>query len=171
MLRPWPEKEIVKALGAASRIVVAERASQYGANNYLANEIGAALQRSGNLATIIQRVYGIGGLNYTRDDALKMYELAATWPHVSDPDERRVKWYHGAWPGDPSYADADDQTTCRGRPSTPAVTARLISVSSPTCPLAMHSAVRCGIFTTLNLFFPVPTGTFASFSTPVAAWS
>src|SRR5690606_11006654 len=45
VLRPWPEREIVAALRGASRIVVAERASQYGASNYLANEIGAALQR------------------------------------------------------------------------------------------------------------------------------
>lgn len=157
VLRPWPEKEIVKALGAASRIVVAERASQYGANNYLANEIGAALQRSGNLATIIQRVYGIGGLNYTRDDALKMYELAATWPHVSDPDERRVKWYHGAWPGDPSYAPTPtiEPIAAEGcafnAGSDSKVNLRVLS-DMPTR-FDKHSACPgCGIFTTLNLF-------------------
>jgi pyruvate ferredoxin oxidoreductase alpha subunit len=74
VLRPWPEREIVEAVGNARRIVVAERASQYGASNYLANEIGAALQRVGNRAAIIQRTYGIGGLNYTLDDALAMYD-------------------------------------------------------------------------------------------------
>ncbi len=76
VLRPWPEEALVEAIGAAQRIVVAERASQYGANNYLANEIGAALQRRGNDAEILQRTYGIGGLNFTMEDALAMYELA-----------------------------------------------------------------------------------------------
>ncbi len=130
LLRPWPEKEIVAALGAARRIVVAERASQYGASNYLANEIGAALQRRGNGAEIIQRTYGIGGLNFTLDDALEMYRLAGgaetgkgsgvdkgsvsaveqTRPDLSAEAIRRGgfefapgKWYHGAWPGDAAY--------------------------------------------------------------------
>lgn len=73
VLRPWPEQELVEAIGHADQIIVAERASQYGANNYLANELGAALQRHGNPARMIQRTYGIGGLNFTMDDALTLY--------------------------------------------------------------------------------------------------
>lgn len=103
VLRPWPEEEIVEAIGGAKRIVVAERASQYGASNYLANEIGATLQRRGNDATIIQRTYGVGGLNFTRTDAHTMYDIARDWPNLDDEDARRLKWYHGAWPGADDY--------------------------------------------------------------------
>jgi pyruvate ferredoxin oxidoreductase alpha subunit len=69
VLRPWPKEAMVEAIGGSRRIVVAERGSQYGADNYLAAEIGAALQRQGNDATIIQRTYGLGGMNFTREDA------------------------------------------------------------------------------------------------------
>ncbi len=130
VLRPWPERELADAIGTAKTLVVAERASQYGASNYLANEIGATLQRRGNNARIIQRSYGIGGLNFTRDDALEVYGLAATdekagnaspllmpdgstpkhAAHLSENGVRTSsfqfaprKWYHGAWPGDPAY--------------------------------------------------------------------
>lgn len=157
VLRPWPEREIVEALGSASTIVVAERASQYGANNYLANEIGASLQRTGNRATIIQRTYGIGGLNFTCDDALAMYELARTWPNAEDEKQRLIKWYHGAWPGDPSYdppstlvpLTVEACTLNAGRDGK----VNLRDLSAMPGRFDKHSACPgCGIFTTLNLF-------------------
>lgn len=135
VLRPWPEAELVEAIGRADQIIVAERASQYGANNYLANELGAALQRHGNDARIIQRTYGIGGLNFTMDDALALYAECGTRnaergskgivatdagsirnPKSEIPSEigdrpsftfAPQKTYHGAWPGDPSYDPPD----------------------------------------------------------------
>lgn len=135
VLRPWPEKELVQAIGDARRIIVAERASQYGANNYLANEIGAALQRRGNDAEITQRTYGIGGLNFTADDALELYAECETrnaecgmrnaesemrnpsapgsagglMPLGDQPQFSFAphKTYHGAWPGDAAYDPPD----------------------------------------------------------------
>ncbi|TWT43767.1 Pyruvate synthase subunit PorB [Phycisphaerae bacterium RAS1] len=89
VLRPWPERELLDALGAAQRIVVAERGSQYGASNYLANEIGAALQRQGNSARVIQRSYGIGGLNFTREDALEMYAEASSELRVASSELKK----------------------------------------------------------------------------------
>jgi pyruvate ferredoxin oxidoreductase alpha subunit len=157
VLRPWPEEPIVDAIGAAHRIVVAERASQYGANNYLANEIGAALQRRANNATIIQRTYGIGGLNFTCDDALTLYGLARDWPDVNDEQERLIKWYHGAWPGDEGYAPqptlvpltAESCTLNAGQDGK--VNLRVLSAMPGR--FDKHSACPgCGIFTTLNLF-------------------
>lgn len=157
VLRPWPEEEIVEALGNAERILVGERASQYGAGNYLANEIGAALQRRGNNATIIQRTYGVGGLGFDVEDALAMYELARTWPDHDDPMERRTKWYHGAWPGDESYHPPTTlvpltvkETTlnagCNGK-------VNLRDLSAMPMRFDKHTACPgCGIFTTLNLF-------------------
>jgi pyruvate ferredoxin oxidoreductase alpha subunit len=157
VLRPWPESEIVAALGDARRIVVAERASQYGANNYLANEVGAALQRRGNTATIIQRTYGIGGLNFTKDDALAMYALAEWWPKARTRVERRIKWYHGAWPGDESYRPpqtltpltVEECTLNEGKDGK----VNLRELSAMPTRFEKHSACPgCGIFTNLNLF-------------------
>jgi pyruvate ferredoxin oxidoreductase alpha subunit len=157
VLRPWPEEWIVDALGAARRIVVAERASQYGANNYLANEIGAALQRRGNHATILQRTYGIGGLNFTAQDALELFALAEQWPNVADEREKQIKWYHGAWPGDETYSPpptmvpltAESCTLNAGKNGK----VNLRELSAMPNRLDKHSACPgCGIFTTLNLF-------------------
>jgi pyruvate ferredoxin oxidoreductase alpha subunit len=157
VLRPWPEKEVVEAIGKAERILVGERASQYGAGNYLANEIGAALQRRGNFATIIQRTYGVGGLGFTKEDALAMYDLAGKWPTSENPLERRTKWYYGAWAGDASDKPAATLTPltvrqctlnsdCNGK-------VNLRELSAMPTRFDKHTACPgCGIFTTLNLF-------------------
>lgn len=167
VLRPWPEHEMIEAIGDAEHIAIAERASQYGANNYLANEIGAALQRRGNTAPISQRTYGIGGLNFTVDDALTMYEamptrgqpharhsLIADSPHFSFAPS---KTYHGAWAGDADYHPAQSTvplTTgectlnagCNGK-------VNLKQLSLMPTRFEKHSACPgCGIFTSLNLF-------------------
>lgn len=157
VLRPWPEKELVEAIGDADKIVVAERGSQYGANNYLANELGAALQRRHSTATIIQRTYGVGGLNFTVDDAEQMFDLAARWPKVDDADEARVKWYHGHWPGDTSYDPPQTLTPLTAEQCTlneaQGKKVNLRELSAMPCRIEKHSACPgCGIFTTLNLF-------------------
>lgn len=165
VLRPWPENQIVDAIGQAQRIVVAERASQYGANNYLANEIGAALQRRSNSATIIQRTYGIGGLNFTRNDARVMFELAEKWgqDHSSQSaggqltdDDQRIKWYHGAWAGDPNYhARATIEPIAADECSLNAGCGdkvKLRDLSLMPVRFEKHTACPgCGIFTSLNL--------------------
>jgi len=164
VLRPWPESELVEAIGDAKCITVAERASQYGANNYLANEIGAALQRAGNKARIEQRTYGIGGLNFTQDDALAMYDEMRT--PSSKPAPRGdapsfsfapSKTYHGAWGGDADYhptqsivplttAECTLNAGCNGK-------VNLKQLSLMPTRFEKHSACPgCGIFTSLNLF-------------------
>jgi len=157
VLRPWPESEIVEAIGAAQRIVVAERASQYGANNFLANEIGAALQRRGNQATIIQRTCGVGGLAFSKEDALAMFQIARKWPHVGDELENRTKWYHGAWAGDESYRPAQTLTPLTVKECTLNADCgdkvNLRDLSAMPTRFDKHTACPgCGIFTSLNLF-------------------
>ncbi len=181
VLRPWPEREIVAAIGDAEYVVVAERASQYGASNYLANEIGAALQRVGNSATVIQRSYGIGGLNFTKDDALKMYGefglhgfssatsgalRARSEDHsgrIDTDDHRPVfdfapqKAYHGAWPGDPDYHPGQTIKPLTAQECTinEALKSKvdLKILSGMPARFEKHSACPgCGIFTSLNLF-------------------
>lgn len=166
LLRPWPEREIVSALGSATSIVVAERGSQYGAGNYLANEIGAALQRRGNSARIIQRSYGIGGLNFTREDAFEMYRAAGVEvpaePPAADAETPAfafapTKAYHGAWPGDPNYHP--EQTLVPLTVAECSLNAgqegkvNLKELSKMPTRFEKHSACPgCGIFTSLNLF-------------------
>ena len=84
VLRPFPEKELVKAVAGARTILVGERVSQYGAGNYLANELGAALQRVGSKAQIIERTYGVGGLTLTDKDAEKLFAIAQQWPNLDE---------------------------------------------------------------------------------------
>lgn len=163
VLRPWPEKEIVAALGEATRIVVAERGSQYGAGNYLANEIGAALQRVGNDAAVIQRSYGFGGLNFTLDDALAMYEVARRWPKVDGEQPESTfafastKKFHGAWPGDVLYSPPQTLVPLTAGQCTLNAGMEnkvdLKKLSQMPARFDKHSACPgCGIFTTLNLF-------------------
>ena len=102
VLRPWPADAIMQNLFSADRILVAERVSQYGANNYLANEIGAVLQRSGDHNLILSRTYGLGGLNFYPEDAEHLLRLALNFPNVPD-HEKRWKGYYQAWPGDREY--------------------------------------------------------------------
>jgi pyruvate ferredoxin oxidoreductase alpha subunit len=105
VLRPWPADALLQALFSADRIMVAERASQYGAGNYFANEIGAVLQRSGNNNLILSRTYGIGGLNFYPEDADYLFRLALNFPNVPD-HEKRWKGYYQAWAGDSDYKPA-----------------------------------------------------------------
>ncbi|MFO0974224.1 MAG: thiamine pyrophosphate-dependent enzyme [Phycisphaerae bacterium] len=173
VLRPWPEAQFVEALGQAETIVVAERGSQYGASNYLANEIGATLQRRGNSARIIQRTYGIGGLNFTRDDALELYAEAGVGAagdkrsEAGGPADGGMrtpplsfapsKEYHGAWPGDANYAPPatmepialESCTLNEGQENK----VNLKVLSQMPARFDKHSACPgCGIFTSLNLF-------------------
>jgi pyruvate ferredoxin oxidoreductase alpha subunit len=102
VLRPWPADAILQALVPAERIMVAERVSQYGAGNYLSNEIGAVLQRGGNNNLILSRTYGIGGLNFYPEDAEYLFRLALNFPNVPE-HEKRWKGYYQAWAGDKHY--------------------------------------------------------------------
>lgn len=164
VLRPWPEQELIDAIGPAKRVVVAERASQYGASNYLANEIGAALQRAGNAARVIQRSYGIGGLNFNKEDALAMFEVARDWPshseHVGDQPIytfARRKAFYGAWPGDMDYNPPESLVPLTVNECSlnagQGGKVNLKELSKMPARFDKHSACPgCGIFTTLNLF-------------------
>ncbi|NLE28105.1 MAG: pyruvate synthase [Phycisphaerae bacterium] len=156
LLRPWPENQISDAVGAAKKILVAERATQYGANNFMANELGAALQKKGNNAKIIQRTYGMGGLNFRLDDALYLYDLIKKWPNVEDENEKREKWYYGVWAGDPSYNPPvvvepikTEDCSINAKLERP----NLKELSKMPNRIEKHAACPgCGIFANINLF-------------------
>jgi pyruvate ferredoxin oxidoreductase alpha subunit len=155
VLRPFPEKEYLEALGDAKNVIVAERVSQYGAGNYLANEIGAAMQRVKNDATVISRSYGIGGLNFTPEDGVHMFELGLNYPNVPE-EELPLKAYYGAWAGDEDYnpiqtidALTTDETTVNAKNDR----VNLKMLAEMPRRIEKHSACPgCGIFTNLDLF-------------------
>ncbi len=162
VLRPYPAKEIVAAIGNLKRLVVAERVSQYGAGNYLENEVAASLHHAGKDTEVISRVYGIGGLNFRPDeDARPMFELALNWPNVDASQKTLEGRYWGAWAGDADYQPpvtmdvlTTEQTTLNAQygDSRPDVK-QLRELSKMPTRIDKHSACPgCGIFTNLNLF-------------------
>jgi pyruvate ferredoxin oxidoreductase alpha subunit len=154
VLRPWPEKEIIDALPKDSTIVVAERVSQYGAGNYMANEIGASLQKAGRLEKIVQRVFGLGGIQFTSEDSKALFNQGLGYPKE---DSLPAKEYYGAWPGDPSYKP---QANSERIPAEACMINSALGDKIDLKKLAemptrfdKHSACPgCGIFTNLNLF-------------------
>ncbi len=108
-LRPFPGDQFLDAMEGLDTLVCAERVSQYGAGNYLANELGALLQDNNNCQTkILERTYGIGGLRFDADDAQNLLELALDYPDVPEEQKER-KAYYGAWPGEED-AEFEEQT-------------------------------------------------------------
>lgn len=78
-LRPFPAKEIYEACKNATNILVADRQDSYGADGgNLSLEIRAAMQKNCGKAKIRSLVYGLGGLDFYVEDAIKMFELAET---------------------------------------------------------------------------------------------
>jgi len=155
VLRPWPADAILQSLFSADRILVAERVSQYGANNYLANEIGAILQRSGDHNLILSRTYGLGGLNFYPEDAEYLFRLALNFPNVPD-HEKRWKGYYQAWPGDREYSpaakvepiSAEDATRNEGKEKID-----LKELAEMPHRIDKHSACPgCGLFANLEMF-------------------
>jgi pyruvate ferredoxin oxidoreductase alpha subunit len=76
VLRPWPEHEIVRAIGDSRVVMVAERVSQYGAKNYLANEIAASLHDAKSDCVVRSCTYGLGGLTFRAEEGIAMLEDA-----------------------------------------------------------------------------------------------
>ena len=70
VLRPFPEKELASALGKAKHILVGDRQDSYGAGGgNLSLEVRAAMQKAGSNACIKNVVYGLGGKDFSREDA------------------------------------------------------------------------------------------------------
>ena len=155
VLRPYPEEELIEAVGSAKNIIVAERVSQYGAGNYLANELGASLQKVKNTSTVISRAYGIGGLNFAPEDGVAMFELGLSYPDVPE-DQKTLRGYHGAWAGDPEYKPVqtiEALTTEETTLNADMERVNLKTLAQMPHRIEKHSACPgCGIFTNLDMF-------------------
>ena len=78
LIRPFPVKEIQQALQGVKAVLVGERADSYGANGAnLTHEIKSALQSvKGNSPIVLSRVFGLGGKDFYKEDALNFFEMA-----------------------------------------------------------------------------------------------
>ena len=76
VLRPFPAQDLRAALRKAKVVVIADRADSYGAGGgNLSLEVRAALQGDpGNRARCLSRVYGLGGKDFTVEDAVSLFE-------------------------------------------------------------------------------------------------
>ena len=75
VLRPFPEKELAAATKNAKHIMVGDRQDSYGAGGgNLSLEVRAALQKAGSGACIKNIVYGLGGKDFSREDAKMLFD-------------------------------------------------------------------------------------------------
>ncbi|WP_026672670.1 thiamine pyrophosphate-dependent enzyme [Alkalihalobacterium bogoriense] len=104
MIRPFPQKQIVKALENVKAITVGDRGDSYGAHGgNMALEIRAALQTAGNSTTkVINRIYGLGGKDFFADDAEHFFQLALDAVEQDQVDKPFD--YFGHSPGKPEHA-------------------------------------------------------------------
>jgi pyruvate ferredoxin oxidoreductase alpha subunit len=104
VLRPFPVEELRDALRGVRGLVIGERADSYGAaGGNLAHEVKAALKDDrSNETACLTRIYGLGGRDFTVEDAEALFRLAldaaglGPMPPLFD--------YYGVTPGDPARA-------------------------------------------------------------------
>ncbi len=78
VLRPFPSKELATVLSHSKNILVADRQDSYGAGGgNLSLEVRATMQKYGSNATIKSLVYGLGGKDFSKEDAKTMLSMAA----------------------------------------------------------------------------------------------
>ncbi len=93
VLRPFPEKELTVAISNTGHILVGDRQDSYGAGGgNLSIEVRAAMQKAGSSACIKNLVYGLGGKDFSREDAKTLLE----W---TDDPIKPEKTYYGVTPG------------------------------------------------------------------------
>lgn len=77
LLRPFPGEAICAQIRNAKQILIADRQDSYGAGGgNLSLEIRAAMQRYDIQASVKSLVYGLGGMDFYVEDALRMFEWA-----------------------------------------------------------------------------------------------
>ncbi len=76
VIRPFPEKELYEVCRHAKRILVADRQDSYGGGGgNFSLEVRAALQKYHAGAEVYNIVYGLGGADFSVEDAERMFEL------------------------------------------------------------------------------------------------
>ncbi len=74
VFRPFPAQEIARALSGAKAVAILDRCESYNANGGpLGTEIPAALYAAQIRVPAINYIYGLGGRDFTRDDAKSVF--------------------------------------------------------------------------------------------------
>ncbi len=76
VLRPFPSEQIGEICRNAVTVITADRQDSYGAGGgNMTLEIRAALQKAGNCAHVLSRIYGLGGRDFYERDAVTLFEM------------------------------------------------------------------------------------------------
>jgi len=76
-LRPFPAQQLQELCRNAKTVIVGDRQDSYGAGGgNLSLEVRAALGDAGFSGKILARVYGLGGKDFSMEDAQELFELA-----------------------------------------------------------------------------------------------
>ncbi len=147
VLRPFPKEELYGLIGHGRHILVADRQDSYGAGGgNLSLEIRAAMQRYGSKASIKSVVYGLGGKDFSKEDAKAMLAMAAD---AKTPDFG----YYGVTKGEMAKNEEEPLFAPISRESTKMAGGTLNAVTAMPGRIAPgHGACPgCGIPVNLNL--------------------
>ena len=165
IIRPFPKSEIVAALKGVKALLVGERADSYGAHGAnLTSEIKAALQDEKSDTVVLSRIFGLGGKDFSPEDAHAFFEATLATTEAAKFD------YYGVNTGakenilapviEPQYGDRYKTGLIT---VTPNEETGMLSVKVPPMRAltkkpkrlgAGHGACPgCGIFPALELFF------------------
>lgn len=114
VLRPFPARELWEMCENAGRIIVGDRQDSYGAQGgNLSLEVRAAMQRYGYTGKILARVYGLGGTDFYKEDALKLFEICR------DFESSDFEYYGVEKSADVFSAESREQGACADANHTP----------------------------------------------------
>ncbi|MBI3996043.1 MAG: pyruvate synthase [Candidatus Omnitrophica bacterium] len=108
VLRPFPAAQLREALRGVKAVMIGDRADSYGAGGgNLSLEVRAALQEERTRPRCLSRIYGLGGKDFTVEDAVELTRQA----FASLKAPRRIPSfdYLGATPGAPATVDGHDR--------------------------------------------------------------
>lgn len=74
LYRPFPGKEIAKALQGAKAIAVLDRAFSFGTMGALYSDLASAFLAAGKAPTMVNYIYGLGGRDITVDQIASVFE-------------------------------------------------------------------------------------------------
>jgi pyruvate ferredoxin oxidoreductase alpha subunit len=102
VIRPFPVAQLQRALRNVKVVVIGDRADSYGSGGgNMAHEVKAALKDDPDNRTLcINRIYGLGGLDFFLEDAESWFRMALEAARTGKVKKRFD--YHGVTRGDPA---------------------------------------------------------------------
>lgn len=159
MIRPFPAEEIAALCKNARVIMLADRQDSYGAGGgNMSLEIRAALQQNGLTPRVYSRIYGLGGQDFSKEDARALFQICY--------EENSVDFdYFGVYPGETDFepqpyfrpitaSSASKLITCQEQNGKVTVTGSTVrtTLAAPKRLAPGHGACPgCGIPVNLNL--------------------